>query len=330
MGAPRKLWLALAVVLPLAAAGSWLVYQKGGRSAPPPPAPARKPPVPKEVTLPARIRAEHVVSIATPVGGAVEAFFAGVGEEVFEGQLLARLSNLGLETAHELAARAAENAQERVTKIEAGIISARLEASRARADAQRARMDFDRAEKAYRRQKMLHGEGATPRRVFEKSEREFAVAETEFQSLETLARQAEERIQSLLAELQTAKKILEDKNQQLEDAQHTLQSAEIHAPVTGLVMARNGEVGREHPQGAELFQVAIDFSRLEAVMEAEPSLLAHVRPGDPALVLATEVQDAGLPGTVKEVRDNQAIIAFTSPNPYVRPGMIAHVRVRLN
>jgi multidrug efflux pump subunit AcrA (membrane-fusion protein) len=122
-----------------------------------------------DLLLTGKIRARNVVGVGATVAGNIEVFLADVGQEVEEGQLLARIASQGLETGREMASMALETAQSRVTKLEAAITSARLEASRAAADAARAREEFDRAEKAYRRQGMLHREGATPRNVYEKS-----------------------------------------------------------------------------------------------------------------------------------------------------------------
>ena len=101
--------------------------------------------------------------LATPLEGVVGAFFADVGQEVFQGQLLARITNQGLETGQQAAQKEAEVAQSKVNALESEIVSARLEASRARADASRARGEYDRLEKIYRRQQMLFNEGATPK-----------------------------------------------------------------------------------------------------------------------------------------------------------------------
>src|SRR5207237_8857641 len=130
--------------------------------------------------------------------GTIGAFFADVGQEVFEGQLLARITNEGLETGQEIAHRAVEQAQSRVNTLESDIVSARLEASRARADASRARGEYDRLEKAYRRQQMLFTEGATPKLAYDKSSREFDLAQSEFRTLEQVAANAEARVAELV------------------------------------------------------------------------------------------------------------------------------------
>ena len=69
-----------------------------------------------------------MIPVGTTVSGTIDAFLADVGQEVFEGQLLARIANQGLEAAQQEAARAAQNVQEKVSSIENRVIAARLEA----------------------------------------------------------------------------------------------------------------------------------------------------------------------------------------------------------
>ena len=285
-----------------------------------------------EVSLSGKIQAQHVATVRAQVNGEIESFLVDTGEQVYEGQLLARISNTALESALQLATEAVQRAQERVQKADSAIIAARLEASRARADATRARSEYDRTERLARRQEMLHREGATPRLAWEKSQREFETAQTEYRSLDELARQAEERVSQLIAEQQAARSQLEEKRADLEEASGDVQAAEVHAPVSGLVVARKGEVGERlggDEESKVLFQIAGDLSALEVVLEPEPAVLQRISPGMPALVFVADLQE-GLAGVVAEVRENQAIVEFKSPNPVVKPGMTAQVRINLN
>ena len=126
-------------------------------------------PPPVELHLSGKIRAQSIVSVAPPVEGTVGALFVDVGQEVFEGQLLARITNEGLETGQQMAQKILDNAQSRVSTLESEIVTARLEASRARADANRARTEYDRLNQVFRHQQLLLAEGATPRLMYEKS-----------------------------------------------------------------------------------------------------------------------------------------------------------------
>src|SRR5882724_7296372 len=79
-----------------------------------------------DIHLSGKIRAQQVVGVPPPLDGSVAAFYADVGQEVFEGQLLARIANMGLETGQQAAQKEAETAQSRVNSMESEIIAARL------------------------------------------------------------------------------------------------------------------------------------------------------------------------------------------------------------
>jgi HlyD family secretion protein len=324
--------ISVSVVLLAIAAGALSRWRSGSSQAAPPQVKAREIPVPAgEVSLSGRIEAQHVTAIGAMVSGSVAEFTADVGQEVYEGEVLARISNQGLETARETANAALEMAQARVEKAGSAIIAARLEATRARADAMRARTEFERAQRTYQRQKMLNAEGATPRLVYEKSEREFETAQKDFQSLDDLARIAENRVEEIIKEQADAKRILDDKMKDLEEAKTNLASAEVHAPADGLVVDRKGEVGKElSPQDQqELFKIAVNPAELQVTLNADSVTLKRVKPGDPALVVMADLGGEGFSGMVKEVQASAVMVSFTSPNPAVKPGMTAQVKLKL-
>jgi hypothetical protein len=37
-----------------------------------------------------------------------------------------------------------------------------------------------------------------------------------------------------------------------------------------------------------------------------------------------------MPGTIKSIQGDQLLVEFTSPNPAVKPGMTAQVRIKTN
>jgi multidrug efflux pump subunit AcrA (membrane-fusion protein) len=318
---------AVAAVLIGAAAGALSRWRRAPVEAV---APAAKtaPAPPGEVSLPGRIAAQHVTAVTPQIAGQIETFLVDVGQEVAEGQLLARISNQGLETVRQAAAVETENAQARVNRIASGIVAARLEASRARADLSRAQNEFDKAQRLYQRQKLLNEAGATPRLTYKKSEKEFQLAESDYRGTEALAKQADDRVAELTGELESARRILDDKRRQLEDAQSGVLASEVHSPVNGLIVARYGEPGRQQEQGAALFEIATDLSALLVEVEPEPPVLARIKAGQAALVFLADVPEA-ISGQVNEVQNGRASVAFTNASTVVKPGMTAQVRIRL-
>lgn len=284
---------------------------------------------PAEANFPGKLRAAFVVDVAPPQPGQVAAFFVDVNEEVTEGQLLARVSAAGIDQESEAAGRAIESIQERINTIESGVIAARLEASRARAEASRARAEYDRTERAHRRQQMLYGEGATPKLQMEKAQRDYELAKAEFDALEQVAQRADERVSQLMKDVESQKRILEEKNADAEQLKTKTEASEIYSPVTGMVVGRKGEIGDiVGPDKTDFLQIATRLNELEVEFTPDPATLARVKAGQDALVIAAGVGD-GLPGKVKEVAGTQVVVSFANPNPGIRPGGTAQVRIRL-
>jgi multidrug efflux pump subunit AcrA (membrane-fusion protein) len=127
------------------------------------------------------IRPQHTVSFGAEVEGNIEAFLVEVGDEVFEGQALARIGAGNLDIDRQNASHEVEAAHDAVSKAEALATAAQMEASRADADATRSRQEMDRTQRISDRQSALYREGATPRVTYEKAVADFDAASKEFQ-----------------------------------------------------------------------------------------------------------------------------------------------------
>jgi len=324
--------ISLAILLAAAAAGAFFVWkhQSALQKASAAKQAQAVEALPGAVTLSGEIQAQHVTLVGAPVEGTVEEFLVEVGDEVFEGQLLARISNTGLEAAHEKAKVEADRASARLDRLEAELSNARLEASRAAADRIRARAELDRTRRVRERQKLLYGEGATPRLTFERAEREFTAAEANSKTSDEVSKAADERVASIIKEMDGARRIREDKDRQLEDAQAHLEAEQVYSPVDGIVVGRRGLAGDAvKPDVKDLFQIAVDLGLLSVTVSPEPNVTAALRPGMPATIQIGELGGEALSGAVASIAGDKVTIEFTSPTPLVKPGMTASVRIEL-
>ena len=329
----RGKWVLLSVAAVLAGVAIGALSLRYRRPAPAPPVRAAGAAVlpANQVTLSGAIRPQHVVGVGAQVNGVIEAFSVEVGQDVYQGEVLAHIGSQGLESSREAAASAVDHAQELVNRADAAVAGARLEQSRADAEAQRARFAMDRAEAAFSRQQLLFSQGATPRLVYEKAQGEYDSARTEFAIMDKAARATAERVQSALDEVASAQKILADENRRLEESQAAFEAADVHSPVDGLLVGRNGEVGKSTQEfGDNLFQIATDTYALEVALQPEPPILKRIRPGQPALILVPDLQSAAITGDVREIKGTQVLVEFNSTIPAIRPGMVADVRLRLD
>lgn len=283
-----------------------------------------------EISLSGTVQAQNVVPVPAPVNGTLEIYYVEEGQEVYEGQLLARIRNTRLETARDAASAELERIQTRVNNLESAIISGRLEASRASADANRARAEFEQLDKLYQRQRMLYSEGATPRLVWERVQREHNTAKAEYEGLQELARQSEARLASVIQDLDNAKAMLSERTGEFEHAQAELQSAEVHSPVDGMVVALRGQAGDAVDPGIpDLLRIATELNSLQVTVMPDVASLPYIHAGQPAVVQLPEAANEALPGQVLEVRDSTVVVVFQSPTPAVKPGLTAQVRLKL-
>jgi multidrug efflux pump subunit AcrA (membrane-fusion protein) len=319
-------------ILAAVAAGALTVWKRQPPPQPPPAPAATAPAAPSgaEISLPGTIEAREVVGVQAPSDGTIAEYLVIVGEEVFEGQLIARISNLQLQGEQEKAKEAADKAQERLNALESQMLAARLDASRGQAEMARVQDDYSRSERLARRQEMLHSQGATPRLTFEKAQSEFAAIKAEFQSAAARAKSAEARVASLTKDIEAAKKNLEDKNSDLEAADTTLQATQMHAPVDGVILERKGEAGAEVKMGEDgVFRIGTDLGQLQVVVEPEPPILAKLQPGMPAAVILAEFANEQLNAEISRIEDGKVYVMFGSPDPAIKPGLTAQIRIKL-
>jgi multidrug resistance efflux pump len=325
-----KWLLAIGVTVMVLATAAAVWYARPPAATPAGPKPVAEIPIaqPSELSISGRVQATKLVQVVAPVDGVLEELRVREGEDVSEGQLMARVKNNSLDLNHEEATQQLEALQSKVNNLEAGLIASRLEAQRTRADAEALKAHMEAGRKEFDRQAMLMKEGATPRLKFEKSKVDYESSLVEFEAKDNLARQASDRVETNTRALDEAKKALAERAADWEEAKSDLNSAEIHAPADGVVV----KVGKQNGEPVdkrvtEVFQIAVDLTAMEAVVALNPDELKLVKPGMPATIYLVEAGNEPISAAVRELKGNEAFLDFRSPNPAVRPGLIAQVRI---
>ncbi|HWR52654.1 MAG TPA: biotin/lipoyl-containing protein [Bryobacteraceae bacterium] len=325
---PRIAAVAGLAVVAVAAGTGALIYW---RSQTPPPrqeAPA-EPTFSAETAFPATVRARHMVDVPAPVAGTVEELLVEPGQPVYEGQLVMRIKNTAIASEQEAAIREAAAAEESLNRFEGELAALRLEHSRARADFSRAQSEFDRVEKLYQREQLLLSQGATPRKKFEKAESDYQAKRADRDAIEQAARAAEERLTAMQKRVDAVRAERDAKSQELELAREHAAAGDVRVPSDGVLVSTAAGAGEQISADVpNLLRIAVNLSDLDAVVEPPPPVLARVRPGAESLVMFAQTGDA-LAGTVREVAGSQVIVEFASPNPAIKPGMNAQVRLQL-
>jgi HlyD family secretion protein len=282
------------------------------------------------ISLQGKVEAQQVVSVGAKVNGQLSELYFEPGQEVYEGQLIAKVRNRKLESERDRANEDLEAIQTRLSNAESSMLAARLEGSRARAEASRFNDDLSRLQKIYDRQVLLNNQQATPRNKFEQAKRDYEEAKASATSTSGKADIAEQQVAKLTREIDSAKKALEEKQAALEEAESDLKAADITSPVDGIFLSSGVEPGEEVTRSMEdLFQIAVDLSRMQVIVEPTPEQMTKMKLGLPVQVFMAEAAGEALPGEISLIQDNYVTIVFQSPTAAIKPGLTAQVRIKL-
>jgi multidrug efflux pump subunit AcrA (membrane-fusion protein) len=277
-----------------------------------------------EITLTGALQPQTTEHVDAPVAGIIDAWFVDVGAEVYKDQLVGRIRNAEMEVALEITQAAADRAEVRIGEIDAKAVTVKLEVSRTDADKVRAHNELDRLEKLYQRYKNLYAVGALPRLTFEKTESEYTFAKTEAVNRDAESKDAQYRAEGLDRDSEEAKRALTEKAAALEKAKEAVAQCDLHSPGDGVVFTRDIHQSDKVEAHASVMTIATELTKLAVVLTPEPRVSARIRAGQHAFVSVT---GAEIPGEVHEIRGNEVIVFFTSPEPIMKLGTAAQVRI---
>ena len=125
----------------------------------------------------------------------------------------------------------------------------------------------------------------------------------------------------------------------LQRARQNLAYTSIHAPIDGVVVERNVDVGQTVAaslSAPQLFLIANDLSQMEILASVDESDIGSIREGQPVTFTVQSFPNREFTGTVKQVRlqsattDNvvsyTAVVTVSNPEGRLLPGMTATVK----
>jgi HlyD family secretion protein len=205
--------------------------------------------------------------------------------------------------------------------FETQIEQARANLIRAQADVQRFRVALEDTRTKLARAQELSDRTLIPR--------------TELETAQVNVRSAEAQVQSAQAQVTQAQASL---NQNEVNLQHTV----IEAPIDGLIISRNVDVGQTvaaSMQAPTLFVLAADLTKMQVIANLDESDVGRIRPGQRADFRVDAYPADDFAGTVSQVRlqpiIQQNVVTYATvidvPNPALKlkPGMTANVSIEI-
>ena len=219
--------------------------------------------------------------------------------------------------------------------VRKGQVIARLDPSLFQTQIEQARANLSRSQADLERQKVAVDDAATKlKRARELSDRQL-LPRSELDAAEVAARAAAAQLKSSEAQLAQAQATL---NQNQVNLQHTV----IEAPIDGLVISRNVDVGQTvqaSMQAPTLFVLAADLTKMQVVANLDESDVGRIRPGQTVTFHVDAYPTEPFRGSVSQVRLNpivqQGVVTYATvidvPNNdlKLKPGMTANVNVEI-
>ncbi len=220
--------------------------------------------------------------------------------------------------------------------VRKGQVIARLDPSLFETQIEQARANLIRAQADLERLKVTLDDARTKlRRARDLAARQL-IPQSELETADVSVRSAEAQIRSSEAQVTQAQASL---NQNEVNLQHTV----IEAPIDGLVISRNVDVGQTvaaSMQAPTLFVLAADLTKMQVVANLDESDVGRIRPGQAVTFRVDAYPADDFRGTLTQVRlqpiVQQNVVTYATvidvPNPELKlkPGMTANVTVEVS
>ena len=220
--------------------------------------------------------------------------------------------------------------------VKKGQVLARLDPSLFQTQIEQARANLIRAQADLDRLKVSLDDARTKLdRAQELSARQL-LPQNELETAQVNVRSIEAQIRSSEAQVTQARASL---NQNDVNLQHTV----ITAPIDGLVISRNVDVGQTvaaSMQAPTLFILAADLTKMQVVANLDESDVGRIRPGQHVTFRVDAYPADEFDGSVSQVRlqpiVQQNVVTYATvidvPNPALKlkPGMTANVNIEIN
>jgi len=221
------------------------------------------------------------------------------------------------------------------TRVRKGQVLARLEPSLFQTQVEQAEATVQRLQADAERAAVEVQDAAAKLRRAEELNSQQLIAQSDLDAARTTARQAEAAVKSAQAQVAQARAAV---NQ----ARVNLGHAVITAPVDGVVVSRNVDVGQTVAaamQAPTLFVLAEDLTRMQVNASVDEGDIGQITNGQRVSFQVDAYRDETFTGTVRQVRLNpvvdQNVVSYVTvidvPNPdlKLKPGMTANVSVEV-
>jgi len=294
----------------------------------------------KSITATGTLQALTTVQVGTQVSGTIAQLFADFNSRVKKGQVIARLDPSQLQAQLAQANASWLSAQAAVQSAQSNVLAMEGAAQAAEANVERTQAALADAQKNYERVRQLVEFKVAAAMDLQTAQATLDQAAAAKQQAVAQVNQARSQAQASRSQVAQAQAQAAQAKAQVDLAQVNMNHTVIEAPIDGVVVARNVDVGQTVAaslQAPVLFLIANDLTRMQVLANIDEADVGQLAPGSevsftvdafPTDVFNGKVSQVRLaPTTVQNVVTYTAVIDVTNEELKLKPGMTANVTV---
>jgi HlyD family secretion protein len=294
----------------------------------------------KTISATGQIQAVVTVQVGSQVSGTIAEMYVDYNSLVKKGQVVAKLDPATFQAQLDQARANLANAEASVRTTESAVINAEANLKAAEANSERTRVAMEDAQRVLRRAMELYQSGVIPQRDLESAQA--AADQTAATYRQTIAQidQAKAQLLSAKSQLNQAKAQVLQTTAAVQLAEVNLSHTIITAPIDGVVVARNIDVGQTVAasfQAPTLFLIANDLTKMQVLADIDEADVGQLGPQSQVTFTVDAYPRDNFRGRISQIRlkpekvqnvvTYTAVIDVDNPELKLKPGMTANVTV---
>jgi len=344
------------IVAALVGAGVWAyLYTQSGGSAPKYRlARVERGPLTAAVSATGTLNAVVIVQVGSQVSGQIKALnvdfnsivkknqvIARIDPDIFEAKVQQAQADLDSSRATVLNQQAqVERARADVDNARAALVEAKAFTAKARVQSLDAKRDFDRKTELFDRQLIAKSDLDTAQATYDAAVAQLDSTRAREQALSSAIQSSIAQLRVVDASLESARAQVKQKDAALRQAQVDLDHTTIRAPVDGVVVSRQVDVGQTVAaslQAPVLFTIAQDLTQMQVETSVDEADIGRIKLDDRATFTVDAFPGETFTGTVNQIRKAAqvvqnvvtytVVVAVMNPAGKLVPGMTANVKL---
>lgn len=350
----RILWICLIILAAGGGTGAYLWAQNG--SSPPRvrTVAVTRGPVIAVVATSGNLNAVVTVQVGSQVSGQIKELHADFNTPVKRGQLIARIDPPAFE-ARVTQARAdlegseaavlnqhaqLERAHADVDNARAALAAARAQTAKSEVAVIESRRDLGRKSDLASKHFIARSDEDAAQATYDSARAQVDANRAQEVALQSGIRSAEAQVRVAAAQLRSAEAAVRQKRAALDQALIDLDHTSIRAPVDGVVISRNVDVGQTVAaslQAPTLFIIAQDLTKMQVDTNVDEADIGRIQEGQLATFTVDSFPNQPFAGSVTQIRKSprtvqnvvtyNVVVAAANPERKLMPGMTANLKI---